>query len=84
MGWSAGSGLAQKVWDRIEREIQPVKRAALALEILNLFSEEDADDWESCDFVAEYLFFDEDDGEWRVRTPDDPKDDDEEGDGDDD
>ncbi len=71
MGWAAGSSLAQRVWDRLEREIAPENRAAVALEILNLFSEEDADDWESCEFVEQYLIWDEDESEWRIKTDED-------------
>lgn len=46
MGWASGSYLAQELWLSIRKHIAPGKRAVVAAEIYDAFTNADADDWD--------------------------------------
>lgn len=45
MGWSRGSELAEDVWERVRKHIPEDQRKQVAGEIIDLFENEDADDF---------------------------------------
>ena len=70
MGWSSGSELAQSVWDwmmPVMSHDSDVLSNELALELLELFRDYDCDTMDECDFVQEYLEYNEDTNEWKIR-----------------
>lgn len=62
MGWCTGSYMADDIWDRIKNYIPEENKRQVAKEIVDIFCEEDADDWD-CNgiaFVAYPEWFEED------------------------
>ena len=53
MGWARGSGIAEEIWG-IVREFIPVrKRELVANDIIEVFEDEDADDWDGTSLIEE-------------------------------
>lgn len=46
MGWSSGVSLAEQTYDLVREFIPIKKRKKIAREIYELFSDQDADDWD--------------------------------------
>lgn len=46
MGWCSGSQLANEVWDEVKAFIPDEKQKDVAKEIVDIFSNHDADCWE--------------------------------------
>jgi hypothetical protein len=47
MGWCSGSFMADELWDDIRKYIPKAKRKLVANKIYDVFSDHDADCWES-------------------------------------
>lgn len=46
MGWCSGSLIAEDLWNEIKDDIEPRRRRHVALRIVKIFSDEDADCWD--------------------------------------
>lgn len=47
MGQCFGNYIAEDVWDSVRKFVPRDKREKLALKIINIFNEHDADNWEN-------------------------------------
>ena len=72
MGWASGSRLADKIWkildyrEMLER-LEIGETAKLVLELVKAFESEDCDTMYECDFVKEYLNYNDDTDEWEIK-----------------
>ena len=67
MGWGTGSEVAERVWNLAEAFVPKAKRAELACELVALFRYFDCDTMGECDFVEEYLEYDDLGGEYKIK-----------------
>ena len=71
MGWASGSELAEKVWELLESMIDyNIAKPHVALKLVEIFEDYNADSMYECDFVRKYLIFNDDKGEygeWEIR-----------------
>ncbi len=65
MGWAGGSQLADEVWNIVSKYIPAKDRPAVAHALCAQFQNEDCDTMDECEFVNEYLEYD--DGEYRLK-----------------
>ena len=72
MGWASGSELADKIWNLLENrdlieQLDDEVKAEIALEIMDIFEQQDCDTMDECDFVNEFLKYNENTEEWESK-----------------
>ena len=72
MGWASGSELADKIWNLLENrdlieQLDDEVKAEIALEIMDIFEQQDCDTMDECDFVNEFLKYNETTEEWESK-----------------
>lgn len=70
MGWARGSEIADEIWSTIidKLDLPDYKKAEIALDMVNIFEYTgDCDTMEETRFVEDYLFYDSDEDEWKIK-----------------
>ena len=67
MGFASGSGIAQDIWDGAKNLIPKENKALFAKVLIDVLEDYDCDTMEECDFVEEWLNYNEDTYEYEIK-----------------
>ena len=70
MGWNVGSELADEVWElflKYNKYMPESSREKLAFELVDMFEDFDCDTMYECEFVEEYLEYNENSNTWEIK-----------------